>query len=636
MEFIDVLFPLNLGPLTYKCPDLLIDKARPGMLVSAPLKNKLSRGIILNKSSNSAPANIKNISDIHGEAPMLEAPLLKLLNWMSDYYIANKGIVLKNILPKEAFKKVKSRGTRKPEKIKEKDFDLLDVDENILSRIKGSAMRKEYRTFLLHAPTSVYEISSLIKLLQAYPQRQAIILVPEITHINHMVPFVREVAGERLCIMHSGLSGGQRSDALEKIISGKCTVVLGTRTAIFVPLKDVSLILAMQEHSSSYKSEEGLRYNGRDIAVMRGYLEKATVVLSSICPSIESFYNAKRNKYTLLRPDAVIQKPRIKIVNMYHEKQPGPNLSKTVIDAAISSIKKHERIMLVINRRGYSMLVCRECNYTETCDKCGIPLVFHNDDKSVRCHYCGFKSPSPDKCKRCGSFNVELTGAGIQRVEENIKKLLNIEPVRLDSDRIKNKARLEDLSEIIKGGTTIIGTKLLTKRLHSAGEFGMAAVLNADTYLNLPDFRSAEKAYQEISVISDKIKPDGRLFIQTRMPQNYLFKFIKNYDYAAFCEEELSRRKAISYPPYSKLALIAFKGKDYNGNKVRDAVKRLVAENEDLEILGPSLSSTRKGQKEYSLLLKTTSKKKLHSSAKEFLKMLEGSKNLKVSIAIDP
>lgn len=636
MEFIDVLFPLNLGPLTYKCPDPLTDKAMPGMLVSAPLKNKLSRGIILNKSSNPAPANIKNISDIYGEAPMLEAPLLKLLNWMSDYYIANKGIVLKNILPKEAFKKVKSRGSRKPEKTKEKDFDLLDVDENILSRIKGSAMRKEYRTFLLHAPTSVYEISSLIKLLQAYPQRQAIILVPEITHINHMVPFVREVAGERLCIMHSGLSGGQRSDALEKIISGKCTVVLGTRTAIFVPLKDVSLILVMQEHSSSYKSEEGLRYNGRDIAVMRGYLEKATVVLSSICPSIESFYNATRNKYTLLRPDAVIQKPRIKIVNMYHEKQPGPNLSKTVIDASISSIKKHERIMLVINRRGYSMLMCRECNYTETCDKCGIPLVFHNDDKSIRCHYCGFKSPSPDKCKRCGSFNVELTGAGIQRVEENIKKLLNIEPVRLDSDKIKKKARLEDLSGIIKGETTIIGTKLLTKRLHSAGEFGMAAVLNADIYLNLPDFRSAEKAYQEISVISDKIKPDGRLFIQTRMPQNYLFKFIKNYDYPAFCEEELSRRKAISYPPYSKLALITFKGRDYNDNKVKDAVKRLVAENEDLEILGPSLSSTRKGQKEYSLLLKTTSKKKLHSSAKEFLKMLEGSKNLKVSIAIDP
>jgi len=636
MEFIDVIFPLNLGPLTYKCPVHLIDKAHPGMLVSAPLKNQTAKGIILSKSSPSTrytlPA-VRYISEIHGESPLLEPPLLKLLDWMADYYLANKGLVLKNILPKEAFKKVRSRGTCKPEKIKEKAFDPLDIDENTLCRIKESSSKKEYKTFLLHAPTSLYEVSFLIKILQLH--KNAIILLPEITYINHIAPFIREeIAGERLCIIHSGLSKGQRSDAIEKILSGECSVVLGTRTAIFAPLKKVSLIAVMQEHSSSYKTEDGLRYNARDSAVMRGYLEKATVVLSSICPSIESIYNVKRNKYVLLMPDTVIRRPMIKVVNMHHEKQSSPDLSRIVIDATTSSIKKNERIMFVINRKGYSMLICKECNYTETCDKCNIPLIFHKDDKSLRCHYCGFRSSPPDKCKRCGSFDVELIGTGIQRTEENIKKLFNINPVRLDSDSIKKKARPDDLSEIIKGGKIILGTKLLTKRLY-VQEFGMAAVLNVDIYLNQPDFRSAEKTYQEMSSIADKIKPDGRLFIQTRIPQNYFFKFIKNYDYPAFCEEELSRRKAISYPPFSRLAIITFRGRGYDDDKVRTTIKRLLTDNEDLEVLGPS-SSIKKGQIEYNLLLKTTLKNKLHSFAKEILRLFGGYKNLKVSIAIDP
>ncbi len=647
MEFIDVVFPLNLGPLTYKCPEHLIDKAVPGMLVSVPLKNQTAKGIILSKSSPPARYTLnalRSVSEIHGESPLLEQPMLKLLNWMSEYYIANKGIVLKSMLPKEAFKQVRARKSSSEVRSQKSEVRFPDanaqlkteIDENILSKVNDSISKKEYKTFLLHAPASLYEISFFAKLLQS--QQRAIILVPEIVHINYIAPFIREIAGEKLCNLHSALSKGQRSDAFEKILSGECTVVLGTRMAIFAPLKNVSLIAVMQEHSSSYKTEEGFRFNARDVAVMRGYLEKATVVLSSICPSVESIYNVKNNKYTLLRPAVTMQKPRIKIVNMYEEKQPSPNFSKTVIDAVTSSVKRNERIIFVINRKGYSLLTCKECSNTETCDKCNIPLIFHKDDKSLRCHYCGTKSMPPEKCSKCGSFKVELTGSGIQRIEESIKKLFNIEPVRIDSDKIKKRSGSADLSEIIKGGAILLGTKLMTKRLHlsKAGEkFGMAAVLNADIYLNLPDFRAIEKAYQELSVIYDKVKPEGRVFIQTRMPRNYLFKFIKNYDYPGFCDEEMAKRKEMSYPPYSKLALITFKGRDYDDKKVSDAVKKVSAD-KDIEILGPSLSFSKKGQKEYALLLKTVSKNKLHSCAKEFLKLLEGYKNLKINIAIDP
>jgi len=639
MEFVDVVFPINLTPLTYKCPEHLREKAAPGMLVSAPLKNRITTGIILGKSSKPESATIKAITDIPSELPLLEPSMLKLLDWMSDYYIANKGVVLKNMLPREAFKKVKSRKSSNPlpphppltkggQRGGERwDEGELQIEENILSRIDESISKKEYKTFLVHAPSSSYETLLAAKLIEK--KKNAIILVPEIVQITHIEPFIREVAGERLCVLHSGLSKGARSDAFKKIIAGECSVVLGTRMAVFAPLKNVSLIAVMQEHSSSYKTEEGLRYNARDVAVMRGYLEKSTVVLSSICPSIESFHNAKQNKYSLLKPDAIIQKPRIRIVDMRNEKQPSPNLSKPVIEAAASSIKKNEKIMLVMNRKGYSMLTCKECNYTETCAKCHIPLAFYKEDKSLRCHYCGFKSSLPEKCRRCNSFNVELAGTGIQRVEENLKKLFGIDAIRFDSDRIKRKS--DNLSDTIKGETIILGTKLLTKRLQGHEGFEIAAVLNADSYLNQPDFRSAEKAYQELATIADKVKPDGRVFIQTRMSQNYLFKFIRNYDYAGFSEEELKRRKEMSYPPYSKLAIITLKGKDYNEGKVSEVIKKM----DDLEILGPSLSLTKKGQKEYTLLLKSPSKEKLHTAARGILKMAEGRKDLKISVAID-
>ncbi|MDI6802210.1 MAG: helicase-related protein, partial [Thermodesulfovibrionales bacterium] len=242
MEFFDVLFPINLGPLTYKCPEHLIDKAHPGMLVSAPLKKQIVKGIILGKSSAPISGDIKSISNINGEASLLEPPMLKLLDWMADYYIANKGVVLKNILPQEAFKKVKARKSQRSEVRSQKSEQILftEISEEILSEVIELISKKDYKTFLLHAPSSEYETAFISKILE--PKENAIILVPEIVNISHIEPIIREIAGEKLCILHSGLNKGQRSETIEKIISGQCNIVLGTRMAVFAPLKNLSHI----------------------------------------------------------------------------------------------------------------------------------------------------------------------------------------------------------------------------------------------------------------------------------------------------------------------------------------------------------------------------------------------------------
>ncbi len=668
MEFFDVLFPINLNPLTYRCPDTLLDTAEPGMIVSAPLKNRTAKGIVIGKSLMVPPGDLKDVDNIYvikdiqkvySDAPVLSSKMINLLRWMSEYYLAEQGIVLKNMLPKEAFTKVKQRKTKGPphppsipplprgdtegSKGGWGDYPLntININDGAVSGIRDSIHKNTYRTFLLHAPSSVYEYSFLIKILTGI--ENAIFLIPEISFIDNLYPLLNERFGERVCLFHSGLSSGKRSEAIERILSGRSDIILGTRSAVFAPLKKVSLIAVLHEHNSSYKQEGGLYYSSRDIAVKRGYFERATVLLSSICPSIESLHNCKKGKYTLLEPASDIKKPRVRVIDMRYEKLIKPCLSKTVVDASARYIKKDKKVMFVINRKGHSTLLqCTDCNYIEECPNCKIPLVLYKTDTEnrhgsqvIRCHYCGYITKVPDSCGRCKGYDVKLLGAGTQRVQEDIEELVGIKTLRLDSDRSRRRSEIEGLiGDIYKNDIRIIiGTKLMTRRLGIIRGFSMAAVLNTDLFLNLPDFRSVEKVFQEISSIIDKIEPCGEVFIQTRMPQNYLFKYLKNYDYHSFFREELHRRRSLHYPPCSRLLLIKFLTKRNLSTELSEIVNRT---NKDVEILGPSLSRKIRGKHEIRLLLKSSVRVSLHSVARTFLEAFKESKDVRVKIDVDP
>jgi primosomal protein N' (replication factor Y) len=287
MTFYDVLFPVNLGPLTYRCDDALSRDIKPGMIVSAPLRNRISQGIVIAESEEIPPVAMKDIQKVMSDVPVLSNTLINLLRWMSEYYVTEQGLVLKNMLPKEAFIKVKQRKKKIPSQsscVKKGwgyyPFHGIHIDTPVKSHIIDSLKKQIFKTFLFHAPSSAHEVSLLGEVLKNV--NNAIILVPEVSLIDTVYLFFKETCGDSICLFHSGLSKGKRSEAIERILSGHARIVLGTRSAIFAPMKKVSLIAVLQEHNSSYKQENSPCYHGRDVAVKRGYFEKATVLLSSI------------------------------------------------------------------------------------------------------------------------------------------------------------------------------------------------------------------------------------------------------------------------------------------------------------------------------------------------------------------
>jgi primosomal protein N' (replication factor Y) len=639
MEFFDIIFPLKLGPLTYGCEESLANSIKTGMIVSAPLKNRIAEGIVIGKSPKKPDIKVKNIQKVFYDGSVLGSNMVNLIRWISEYYLVEQGLVLKNILPREAFEKVRKRDTKVPSRTAltplGSQLVTTELDDETVSSFDSSIQKNTFRTFLLHAPSSLYEYSFLMNTLEKI--RNAIILIPELYLINSLHPLLNERFGDRVCLFHSGLSRGKRAEALERIRSGLSDIVLGTRSAVFAPLQNVSFIAVLHEHSSSYKQESGLYYNGRDIAVKRGYFEKATVLLSSICPSMESLYNCKRGKYILMKPEFHMKKPKIKIIDMRYEKTVKTSLSKTVINSAIKYIKKNGKIIFVMNRRGYStVLQCVDCNHIEECPMCRIPLVFHKHDMSMKCHYCGhLLSMVPEKCSVCNSYHLELFGAGTQRVQEDIEKFIGIKTLRIDSDRSKTKSDFKGImTDLSKDDVRIIiGTKLMTKRLNLFEGFSMAAILNMDLSLNIPNFRSAEKAFQEISLITDKIEPQGEIFVQTRMPHNYIFKYLKDHDYNSFFREELNRRKSLNYPPYSRLIVIKCISKRDLSAQLSE-IKRKITK--DVEILGPSISKNSKEKQEFRLLLKSSHRESLHSEARKFIEEFRDVGDVKIKVDVDP
>lgn len=642
MHFFNVVFPLNLRALTYSASPGLASVIRPGMAVKAELKKSETYGIVTSRASESAIKGIKEITGLMSDQPVFSEPMLGLLRWIAGYYIVPEGLALKSMLSKEIFKKGREASAGKA-RLKPQSFTLKDPSDNeisgepdpqVIAAIRESMYKKEYRSYLFHAGATRDEVSVVLGSLSGISN--AIILVPETSHIEMLASSLAKQYGDRLAVLHGKLTSAGRRRVFNSIISGRSDIVLGTRPAVFAPLRKLSYISVLHEHDRSYKNIEGLRYNARDVAVMRGYLEKAVVLLSSTAPSVESFYNTTTGKYALLINKNSTERPKVEIIKMQTAKKITPHLSKRVTDAAAACTKKDETSLFLINRKGYSIIQCRECSYIETCPVCNMPLVFHKDEKLLKCHCCGRSSGPSNVCNKCKGSRLGMVGAGTQRIASEIKNHLDTEPLRIDRDTIRKNPLLRKVSDIIRDEEVIVSTKIITRRLSQRGTFCICAFLNPDSGLHIPDFRSSELLFQELINISEHIKGSGRLIIQTRMPDNPVYKYIRKYDYPSFFREELLKRESLLYPPYSRLVLISINSRADIGKEVAAAMKAAgMAAGEAVEAIGP-LRAEGRDKGIWKILLKSKKKVSLHLYVHNFLKTFKGSKKIRITVDVDP
>ena len=404
--------------------------------------------------------------------------------------------------------------------------------------------------------------------------RGAIVLVPEISLTPQTVRRFAGRFGDRVAVLHSALSDGERYDEWHRIRTGAARVVVGPRSAVFAPVKDLGLIVVDEEHDTSYKQDETPRYNARDVAVMRGALERCRVVLGSATPSLETWLNVKHGKYSLATMASRVAghpMPEVHVVNLEEEASKyaaAPIFSRFLLDAIADRNRRGEQTILFLNRRGYSrVLECKNCGHVMECPNCSLSYTYHSVDSCLRCHVCGGWTPPPISCPACGAHEFSYTGVGTQRAELVLRKCFpRARILRMDADSTSRKDSHDDILSKFRAreADILIGTQMIAKGLDFPN-VTLVGVLNADASLNMPDFRAAERTFQLIAQVSGRAgraeKP-GEVFIQTFHPDEFVIKAAAAADFERFAAAELADRKAAGLPPYTRFATALFRAKE--------------------------------------------------------------------------
>ncbi len=618
--------------------------------------------------------------------------LLKYLTEKNEYELSeiNKNIQislssLESLVRKELIKIRKVRKIRGPEEIftEESKKIVLNKEQLVcLDKIKKAVEENKFKTFLLHGITGSGKTEVYINAIEnvVKKKKNAIVLVPEISLTPQLIHRFKRRFGNIIGVIHSKLSDGERLDTFDRILSGDYKIIIGARSALFSPVKDIGIIVVDEEHDSSYKQESSPRYQGRDSAIVRGMMCNAVVVLGSATPSLESYYNAMNGKYELLSlPERAtkINPPEIKIVDLekrdkerlkeflesqsnkikqdfidYIDRVRVKFLSKEIIIAIDERLDKKESVILLQNRRGFhSYIECLDCGEVEMCVRCNIALTYHKAFGQLKCHYCGFTKSMIKNCTNCNSDRLIPKGAGTERVEEELVKLFPKAVIeRMDSDTMSSKVLYQKILKAFydKKIDILAGTQIISKGLDFP-EVTLVGVVNADIGLLNPDFRATENTFQILTQVSGRSGRNvkkGEVYIQTNHSDYHVFENVKNHDYKSFYEQEIKTREAANYPPFSRIALVETSSidKKLTEGKIKELynfVKRADKKNQ-LDILPPNppLFSKLKDRYRYHLLIK--SKKVKDPSGKYINKILKdvkgyAEKNIssKVKVKID-
>jgi primosomal protein N' (replication factor Y) len=534
------------------------------------------------------------------------------------------------------------------------EFDFNAAQTNALARLREAVDARKFSGILLHGvtgsgKTAVY-LAGMRGVLEA--GRSAILLVPEIGLTPAVAADLHQIFGDEVAILHSALSDKERAQQWHRIKSGDARMVVGTRSAVFAPVADLALIIVDEEHDSSYKQEETPRYHARDIAVVRAKMADAVVVLGSATPSLESYFNAKKNKYALVElPDRVEQRPlpEVEIIDMRQEFQETGHeqvISRTLAAEIQERFDRKEQVMVLLNRRGYSPVVlCRTCGKTLQCRNCAISMTHHKREHKMVCHYCGFTAPVPEACAECGSEYVYFLGAGSEKLEELLHGMFpQARIARLDRDTVRGHEDFERTLNALSEGELdlLVGTQMIAKG-HDIHGVTLVGVVGADSALGLPDFRAAERTFQLLTQVAGRAgrgDAPGKVILQTYFQDHYAVQYAARHDFTGFYEKELRFRSWMHYPPYSALANVLIRS-----DKLDDALQwsgtlgKWFEQNrhDGVRVLGPAAAPIMRLKRDYRyhFVLKSPSREKLNATLRSMLSYASAQKIPRTQVIVD-
>jgi primosomal protein N' (replication factor Y) (superfamily II helicase) len=517
-------------------------------------------------------------------------------------------------------------------------FQFTPAQQNALEQIRTAAASGKYSSFLLHGVTGSGKTAVYLTAMHAVLQagRSAILLVPEIGLTPAVAADLHQIFGDEVAILHSGLTDRERAEQWHRIRRGEARMVVGTRSAVFAPVSNLALIIVDEEHDSSYKQEETPRYHARDVAVMRARMAGAAVVLGSATPSLESYFNAQKDKYTLLElPDRVEQRPlpEVEILDMKEEfRETGHEqvISRRLAAEIGERLDRHEQVMVLLNRRGYAPVVlCRACGHTAQCANCAISLTHHKREHRLQCHYCGYLQAVPKVCEECGSEYVYFVGTGSEKLEELLHGMFPQARIgRLDRDTVRGRHDFERMLNQLSAGELdiLVGTQMIAKG-HDVHGVTLVGVVGADIALGLPDFRAAERTFQLLTQVAGRAgrgESPGKVVLQTCFPEHYAVQFAAAHDFRGFYDKELRYRSWMHYPPFNAVANVLVRGEKLDEVlKLSGLLGRWLEKTSHvgIRVLGPAAAPLTRLKRDYRyhFLLKSASREKLNGLLRAML-----------------
>jgi len=698
---------------TYAVPQHLSRDVAVGKRVIVELRSRQRIGVVMRLNSYCSLPSVKEVISVVDSMPVLSRRMLKLIEWVASYYLAPLGTVVEAAIPHglgEVKAQIREGGVertsgkgRRPINIvsslpaglwadaEKEDFQLTQGQRDALSRIIAATDAKDTKPILLHGVTGSGKTEVFLRATEHVLKKgkRALILVPEISLTPALLSLFARRFGDKAGIFHSKLTPAQRRDQWERAYRGEVDVVIGVRSAVFAPLARLGLIVVDEEHEATYKQARAPHFNARDVAVVSGSIFRCPVVLCGATPSLETFYNSEINKYQYIFLSQRVDSRPLAVVSVIDMRQEASHLADGALEPAIASgdgraaksvcssivsreardavgktLAAGEQSLLFMNRRGFSpFLICGKCGHVFRCDHCDITLTYHSDRSLIVCHLCGAKRPVPARCDACRSEEIRFIGFGTEKVQEEAARLFpDANILRMDSDAISTRRKYERaLSSIMRGEVDIIvGTQIVAKG-HNFPHLTLVVVVLADTILNLPDFRAAERTFQLLTQVSGRPgrfsrhgsrgandvchAKQGTVLLQTYSPQHYAIKAAAAQDYASFFEQEMKFRTRLGLPPLTRLASLLVSGKDYRRtSRAAECVGEVLraGQSDNIHILGPAEAPIAKLKDRYRFqaFVRSYSSTRLRSFLLDRLKNLKraktGGSDIRLTVDIDP